>query len=68
MRKPVLFVVSIRALLVVTVIGVPGFGSNNDVQVKNRIKNVAADATLASDSATQGGCNGLDDDLENEHR
>jgi hypothetical protein len=34
----VLPVLSIRALLVVTVFGVPGFGSNDDVQVESRIK------------------------------
>jgi hypothetical protein len=45
------------ALLVTSVFGVTGCGSDDDVAVESRVKNVAQEASGASDAMSQADCN-----------
>ena len=51
------------ALLVSSVFGVAGCGSDDDVQVESRVKNVAPEASGVSDGPSEADCDLLDRDL-----
>ena len=48
------------ALLLTSVFGVPGCGSDDDVQVESRAKNAAPEASAVSDAPSEADCEFLD--------
>ena len=48
------------ALLLTSVFGVTGCGSDDDVQVESRVKNIAPEASGVSDAPSKADCDRLD--------
>ena len=48
------------ALLITSVFGVTGCGSDDDVQVESRVKNAAPEASAVSDAPSEADCEFLD--------